>query len=173
MKKIWVFFSLFLLITISFSSIWAQSDEDAVRKLIADETKAESDFPKTRDVASILRFYSHDYTSITDGEGDDLKADEKYLKDLKKEMDRGVRINITSRASNIKVQIFSTIAWATYDSDYRYEEMGKVVADVHGKCTGIYKKEGLIWLIQHEHCSTPKAVQTDEERKYSPETTRK
>ena len=53
-----VFFVFFMLIS---SLAWAGPEEDAIAKTINDAAKALTDFPKTRDAQSVLKFYPNDY----------------------------------------------------------------------------------------------------------------
>ena len=66
MKKL----NAFILIRFSlmlFSPAWAGSDEDLIRSLITDQAKAFSDFPRSRDKQAVLKLFSQDYSSVTDG----------------------------------------------------------------------------------------------------------
>ena len=150
--------NIFILICFSlmlYSPTWAGSDEDLIRTLITDQAKAFSDFPRSRDKQAVLKFFSQDYSSVTDGQVGNLKDMEKDLSDFEKQINLGNPLNISDRVSNINVQVSGVLAWATFNDEVKISVMDKTVVDEQGKCTGIYQKKGTQWLIQHEHCSTP------------------
>jgi ketosteroid isomerase-like protein len=154
MKKLIVFilicFSLML-----FSPAWAGSDEDLIRTLITDQAKVFSDFPRSRDKQAVLKFFSQDYSSVSDGEVGNLKDMEKELSDFEVQLNLGNPLGISERVSNINAEVSGVLAWATFNDDTKISVMGKTVVDEQDKCTGIYRKEGRQWLILHEHCSEP------------------
>ena len=159
MKKL----NAFILIRFSlmlFSPAWAGSDEDLIRSLITDQAKAFSDFPRSRDKQAVLKLFSQDYSSVTDGQVGNLKDMEKVLSDFEEQINLGNPLGISERVSNINAQVSGVLAWATFDDEVNIHVMGKAVVDEHGKCTGIYTKKGTQWLIQHEHCSTPSDTDT-------------
>ena len=83
--------------------------------------------------------------------------------DFEEQINLGNPVGISGRVSNIKLQVSGTMAWATFDHEFKVGAMGEVIVQEQSKCTGIYRKKGMQWLIQHEHCSTPKAIETKED----------
>jgi len=162
MKKLTVLilicFSLML-----FSPAWAGSDENLIRTLIIDQAKVFSDFPRSRDKQAVLKFFSKDYSSVTDGQGGNLKDAEKELSDYEKQLNLGNPLDISDRVSDINVEASGVLAWATFNDEVKISVMGKTVEDEKMKCTGIYRKEGTQWLILHEHCSEPTGKDTHED----------
>jgi len=154
MKKLNTFI-LICFSTMLFSPAWAGSDEDLVKTLITDQAKAFSGFPRSRDKQAVLKFFSQDYSSVTDGQVGNLRDIEKVLSDYEEQINLGNPLGISDRVSNINTQVSGVLAWATFDDEIKIRVMGKAIIDEQGKCTGIYTKKGTQWLIQHEHCSTP------------------
>jgi ketosteroid isomerase-like protein len=154
MKKPNVFILICLLMAQGFPA-WAGSDEDAVTRVITDQAIAMTDFPKSKDVRSLLKFFAQDYTSVENGMATNLKDAEKTLYEWKERINLGSPLGISIQLSDIKVQVSGKIAWATFDQEAKIGALGEAVAQQQQKCTGIYTKKGSQWLIQHEHCSTP------------------
>ena len=163
MKKLIGVFILTYFSVLMVYPVWAGPDEDAIRKIITDQVKALTDFPKSRDVQAVLKYFASDYSSVEDGVGQDIKGAEKILLDLEEQINLGSPVGISGRVSNIKLQVFGTMAWATFDQEFKVGAMGEAIVQEQGKCTGIYRKKGVQWLIQHEHCSTPRAIETKED----------
>ncbi len=163
MKKLMGVFILAYSSVLMVCPVWAGPDEDAIRKIITDQAKALTDFPRSRDVQAVLKYFASDYSSVEDGIGHDIKGTEKMLLELEEQINLGNPVGISSRVSNINLQVFGIMAWATFDHEVKVGAMGEVLVQEQGKCTGIYRKKGMQWLIQHEHCSTPKAIETKED----------
>ncbi len=155
MKILAVFCFIICLFILAIAKVIASPEEDAIAKTIADSAKAMTDFPKTRDVRSVLRLYAKDYMGINNGESETLMEVEKVLTDLEEKINLGKPVGIVDRVSNVKVQVTGTLGWATYDEVMKIGAGGEVLVDLQAKCTGIYKKKGMEWLVQHVHCSTP------------------
>lgn len=155
MKKAVGFCLIVCFFALMVSKVGAGLEEDAIAKIITDVSKAMTDFPKTRDIKSILRFYAKDYTEISNGEPQTLSEMERLLTDLEDQINLGKPVGISDRVSNIKAQVSGTIGWATFDEVVKIGAGGQVLEEEQSKCTGIFKKKGTEWLIQHEHCSTP------------------
>lgn len=113
-----------------------------------------TDFPRTRDKVSVLRFATKDYVGITDGEWANAQEIDKYLSDLLERINLGDPIGISYEVANINAQVSGTIAWATYQYSYKLGREGLALDEKEGMCTAIFKKEGKAWLYQHEHCSS-------------------
>jgi hypothetical protein len=154
MKKLNTFILIYFS-TMLFSLAWAGTDEELVRTLITDQAKAIADFPRTKNKQAVLKFFSQDYSSVTDGITSDLKDTEKMLSDFEQQINLGNPLDISNRVSNIIVHVSGVLAWATFDNESKISVMGKIIEEERDKCTGIYQKKGTQWIIQHEHCSTP------------------
>lgn len=119
---------------------------------------AESQFSKTKDAASILRFYAQDYAGIKDGKSETVKDQKQYLAEVLKQINSDQPIGISSKFTNIKPSVAGSLGWATYEYEYQVGRSGGrsgVLQQVsQGQCTAIFRKQGDSWLIQHEHCST-------------------
>ncbi|HXX74752.1 MAG TPA: nuclear transport factor 2 family protein [Nitrospiraceae bacterium] len=129
-------------------------EEVLLEKTITDLASRGTEFPKTKDSQSILRFYSRGYAGINNGKSESLKDIEKYLSDLIERINRGEPIGVSAKVSNIKTSVTGPSGWATYDYDYKVGRGGVVLQAEQGKCTTIFRKQGDSWLIQHDHCST-------------------
>jgi len=115
---------------------------------------AESQFPKTKDSAAILRFYAQDYAGVKDGKSQTVKDQETYLAEVLVRINSEEPIGILSRVMNIKASVAGTFGWATYEYEYKVVRSGVLQRLSQGLCTAIFRKEGDSWLIRHEHCST-------------------
>ena len=115
---------------------------------------AESQFSKTKDSASILRFYTHDYAGIKDGKSETVKDQEEYLAEVLDQINLGEPIGIVSNFMNIKPSVAGRLGWATYEYEYKIVRSGVLQRFSQGLCTAIFRKQGDSWLIRHEHCST-------------------
>jgi ketosteroid isomerase-like protein len=129
-------------------------EEVLIEKTIIDLASVNTQFPKTKDSQSILRFYSKDYAGINNGKSDSLKDVEKYLSDLVDRINLGEPIGISAKVANIQASVTGVSGWATYEYEYKLGRGGVVLQMDQGKCTAIFKKQGDSWLIRHEHCST-------------------
>ncbi len=163
MGKLTGAFAVGCLFALMASPVWAGPDEDLIRKVITDQARAMTDFPRSKDMQAVLKFYARDYAGIDNGRWQDLKDAEKFLADLEEQINLGNPVGISTRVSNIKVQISGAMAWATYDQEVKVGALGQVVGQELQKCTGIYKKKGTEWLIQHGHCSTLRQEYDEEE----------
>ena len=156
MKKLIGVFILTYFSLLMVCPVWAGPDEDAIKKIITDQAKALTDLPRSRDVQAVLKYYASDYSSVEDGIGRGIKDAEKFLLDFLVTLEEQRNLGISNRVSNIKLQVSETMAWATFDQEFKVGEMGEVIVQAQGKCTGIYRKKGMQWFIQHEHCSHDK-----------------
>lgn len=139
----------------------AGEDEFAIAKAISDSAAAWMSFPRTRNAASVLKFYAKDYVAIQDGEWQTLKDVERLLADLQSEIDQGHPVRILSRTRNIRVRVDGPTGWATFEYQAEIALAGQTVLAEEGRCTGIYRKAGQAWLFQHEHCSTAAGKEED------------
>lgn len=156
---------LFATVALLFSlPSFAGLDEDAIKKLINDYAKIESNFPRTLDIQSILNVYAPDSSRIEDGEVESIDDTKKDLADIEEMINLGNAIGISSRVSNIKVKALpGGHGWAIYDYSIKSGVAGTVIMEDSGICTAIFKKTGAAWFIQHKHCSTPKPDEVEAE----------
>ncbi|MBI5588363.1 MAG: nuclear transport factor 2 family protein [Deltaproteobacteria bacterium] len=133
---------------------WAGQEEAAIEKLITGSARAMTDFPRTRDFGSVSKYYAEDYTGINDGEWETMEDVKKTFSDLEQQLDLGSPVGISYRLADIRVHVTGATAWATYDFSARIGVAGEPLVEEEGKCTGIYRKKGASWTIQHEHCSS-------------------
>ena len=129
-------------------------EEAAIEKNLIDLADANTQFPRTKDSQSILRFYSQDYEGVSNGKSESLKDTEKYLSDVLERINLGEPIGISSKVANIKISVTSTSGWARYSYEYKLGRGGDILETNQGQCTTIFRKQRETWLIQHEHCST-------------------
>jgi ketosteroid isomerase-like protein len=133
-------------------------EETLIEKTLTDLSSANTQFPKTKDTQSILRFYAQDYAGINNGKSESLKDIEKYLFDLIDRINLGEPLGISSKITNIKTSATGPLGWATYESEYKVGSGGAVLQTNQEQCTAIFKRQGESWLIRHEHCSTMAGV---------------
>ena len=129
-------------------------EEALVEKTIIDIANASTQFPKTKDPKSILRFYSQDYAGINNGKPESVEDIAKYLSDVLEQLNLGAPLGISSKVTNIRTGVSGLLGWAAYDSEYKLGSGGVVLQTTQGPCTTIFRKQGDAWLIHHEHCST-------------------
>jgi ketosteroid isomerase-like protein len=129
-------------------------EETLIEKKIIDLANASTQFPKTKDSQSILRFYSQEYEGINNGKSESLKDIEKFLADVLERINLGEPIGVSSKVTNIKTSVTSSSGWATYESEFKLGSGGAVLQTAQSLCTAIFRKQGDSWLIRHEHCST-------------------
>ena len=133
-------------------------EEDLIVTTLNNLANAESQFSKTKDSASILRFYAQDYAGVKDGKSETVKDQETYLAEVLARINSDEPIGILSRVMNIKASVAGTFGWATYEYEYKVGRSGGrsgVLQQVsQGQCTAIFTKQADAWLIRHEHCST-------------------
>lgn len=170
-KLIALFYMVFFIIILTSSLAEAGPEEDAIKKNIKDAARALTDFPKTRDAQSALKFYADDYFTISDGRVETLKQAEDNLAYLKEQINLGNQVGISMQISNIKAEISGAIGWATYDYTTKIVVGRDVLVEEQGKCTAIHHKKGSGWLIQHEHCSAIPEEDEDHPEKGQPERT--
>ena len=141
------------LLSLPLSFSFAAQEEDGIEKVITGSAKALSDFPRTRDKQSVLKFHTKDYVGIQDGKLETSETTENWLSDLDKQLKLGKPLGILFEVKDIKVHVFGTIGWATYQYEFKFGEAGNVVREERGMCTSIHRKVGELWLIDHDHCS--------------------
>ena len=133
-------------------------EEDLIVTTLNNVAKAESQFSKTKNSPSILRFYTQDYAGVKDGKSQTVKDQETYLAEVLVRINSDEPIGILSRVMNIKASVAGTFGWATYEYEYKVGRSGGrsgVLQQVsQGQCTAIFTKQADAWLIRHEHCST-------------------
>lgn len=140
-----------------------EREATAVARTITASAQALSDFPRTRNTGSVLSFYSKDYVGVENGEESSLDDERQILTELRDRIERGVSIEISNSARNIRVRVVGSIAWATYDYLFRIAVGDGDWDEESGKCTSVLEKSGTAWLLDHEHCSSLCPAETDEE----------
>src|SRR5262245_19935231 len=137
-------------------------EEALIVTTLNEVANAESLFSKTKDAASILRFYAHDYAGIKDGKSETVKDKRKYLAEVLEQINSDEPIGISSRFMNIKPSVAGRFGWATYEYEYKIGRSGGrsgVLRQVsQGQCTVLFTKQADSWLIRHEHCSTASPI---------------
>jgi ketosteroid isomerase-like protein len=129
-------------------------EEGLIVATLTNVANAESQFSKTKDSASILRFYTQDYAGVKDGRSQTVKDQETYLAEMLDQVNLGEPISISSKVMNIKPSVAGRLGWATYEYEYKVGRSGVLQQVSQGQCTAIFKKQADSWLIRHEHCST-------------------
>ncbi len=153
MKTPTVFAFVIVPLIVGASPAFPGQDEDLIQKTLVEAARTLTDFPRTRDVQAVLKFYAKDYASINRGKTETLVEMEKALKEIDEQIELGSPVGISHRVSNIKAQVSGPIGWATYDYVAKLGMAGQVVNEEQGMCTAILRKKGAEWLTQHEHCS--------------------
>jgi len=153
MKKLMVSSIIACLLSLPLSFSFAAQEEDAIEKVITESAKALSDFPRTRDKQSVLKFYTKNYVGIQNGKLETLETMENWLSVLDKQLKLGKPLGIVAEVKDIKVRMFGTMGWTTYQYEFKFGEAGNVVQEEKGMCSSIHRKVGELWLIDHDHCS--------------------
>lgn len=154
---------IFMLITSLLGLIGCQElgDKDALRvkaEIEASVKQASKDweeFPKSLDRARLLKLYAADYSGVKDSASETLKDLEKSFDDLAEEIKLGSAIGISYKITELNIQPFTEhLALMTYQDETKVGQGGVVLSDTKAKCSTLVRKEGEIWLVFHEHCST-------------------
>ena len=132
----------------------SSQEEGLILTTLTEVAKAESQFYRTKDSASILGFYAPDYSGIKGGKAETVKDKNTYLTEMLDRMNLGEPVGISSKFMNIKPSVEGTLGWATYEYEYEVMRSGVLQEVSHGQCTVILRKQADSWLILHEHCST-------------------
>jgi ketosteroid isomerase-like protein len=135
---------------------WAAPEEDAVEKVLLAEAKSASAFAETRDMQTVLKLYTADYSGVQDGEIETRETIEKWLSEYGSVLEKGSRVHFLGAISNVKTYVAGATAWATYAYVFQAIRNGELDAQDRGLCTTVLRKENSGWLIQHEHCSKTK-----------------
>ena len=137
------------------SGIDGADERFAIARAITDTARAVSEFPRTTDPESVLRFYTPDYDAIQDGDWQTLADVRRLLEALKVRIDSGAPIQMVARTTNIRVDLVNaTTGWATYDLVFAIGAGGQIAVQQRAKCSALYRKPADTWLVRHEHCST-------------------
>ena len=154
---------IFMLITSLLGLIGCQElgDKDTARvkaEIEASVNQASKDweeFPKSLDRPRLLNHYAADYSGLKDGASESLKDLEKSFDDLAEEIKLGRAIGISYKITELNIQPFTgRLALMTYQDETKVGQGGVVLRDTKAKCSTLVRKEGEIWLVFHEHCST-------------------
>lgn len=133
----------------------AGPDEAAVISLLEAQSKAESAFPRTLDVASVLNIYAPDSANVNDGKLESLANVKASLEQLEELVNLGKQIGISSKRTNIVAKsVGPGYVFVSFDFTSKAAESGTVMYEKSGKCTTLFKKFAASWKIQNEHCSS-------------------
>lgn len=99
-------------------------EEALIAATLNDNANAESQFYKTKDSVSILRFYTQDYAGIKDGQPKTVKDQEKYLAEVLDRINLGEAIGISFKVMNIKPSVAGSLEWATFEYEYKIVKSG-------------------------------------------------
>ena len=146
--------TLLLIVCLSWTGeAWSADERESIEKTVKEAAMAAATFSETRDKQTVLKLYTKDYVGIQDGETETRDSIEKWLSDYDSELNKGSTLRFISVVSNLHVRMPGSMAWATYDYIFQAVRKGELEGQDSGQCTTVLRKEGLIWLIQHEHCS--------------------
>jgi len=134
-------------------------EKAAIEKTLADISQNMTDFPKTKDVRSLLKFLADDYSGVEDGKSVTREDIEKNLSALLERINLGEPIGISHQLKNVKVSLLnSNTAWTTYEDEFKMGRGGVLLQSLQNKCTTVFRKKEESWLIQHDHCSSPDKI---------------
>jgi ketosteroid isomerase-like protein len=154
-RLIYALLMVFLLWSVA---AWSSEEQEAVEKTVKEAAMAAATFSESKDKQAVLKLYTKDYVGIQDGETETRDSIEKWLLDYESELNKGSNLRFISVVSNLQVRIPGPTAWVTYDYVFQAMRKGELEAQDSGQCTTILRKEGVIWLIQHEHCSKTRSM---------------
>ena len=132
---------------------WSADEGAAIEKVVKEAAMASATYSETRDKQAVLKLYTKDYVGIQDGETETRESIEKWFSDYESELNKGNTMRFINVVSNLRVRIPGPTAWATYDYVFQAVRKGELEGQDSGQCTTLLRKEGSVWLIQHEHCS--------------------
>lgn len=132
----------------------AGSDEAAIARTIMESADAVTNFPQTKNYQKVFHFYTEDYSAIQDGVVATRKMTEQSYRQLGEMLKDGMPMTTTAKVRNIRAVASSGMGWATYDAfiDMHSGDLAMLKGDM--KCTGLLRRIGSDWKIQHEHCSS-------------------
>ncbi|MGH7215755.1 MAG: nuclear transport factor 2 family protein [Nitrospiraceae bacterium] len=145
--------ALLMLCSLWASAVWAADEGIAIERTVKEAAMAAATFSETRDKQAVLKLYTKDYSGIQDGETETRDSIEKWFSDYESDLNKGSPLRFISAVSNLHVRALGPAAWATYDYVFQAIRKGELEAQDSGQCTTLLRKEGLAWLIFHEHCS--------------------
>ncbi len=131
----------------------------AVKTTIINQAKAMTEFTRTRDKSSILKFTTKHYIGISDGEWESAEGSDKFLLQVLEQINLGGQIGISYQVSDIPTHVSGESgdhAWAMYDFNSKLGRGGYPVHEKQGRCTAILRKADIRWFYEHEHGSSPK-----------------
>jgi ketosteroid isomerase-like protein len=132
---------------------WSAEEREAIEKTVKEAAMAAATFSEARDKQAVLKLYTKDYAGIQDGETETRDSIDKWLSDYESDLNKGSTLRFISAVSNLHVRMLGPAAWATYDYVFQAIRKGELEAQDSGQCTTLLRKEGIVWLIFHEHCS--------------------
>ena len=136
-------------------SVLAGPEETAIERVVSEHARALTEFVTEREIRFILKYFTNDYTGVTDGQWQTLKDVQKDLLEWDSRMDDRETLGLSYRVTNITVHLTAEAsAWGTYDFTLQVLRDRRVVETGTGRCTSIFRKEAGAWLFQHSHCST-------------------
>jgi ketosteroid isomerase-like protein len=151
--------TLLLIVFLSWTGVaWSAEETESIEKTVNEAAMAAASFSETRDKQTVLKLYTKDYVGIQDGETETRDSIEKWLLDYESELNKGSTLRFISVVSNLHVRMPGSTAWATYDYVFQAVRKGELEGQDSGQCTTVLRKEGSIWLIQHEHCSKTRSL---------------
>ena len=137
---------------------WSAEEREAIERTVKEAAMTAATFSETKDKQAALKLYTKDYVGIQDGETETRDSIERWLSDYESELKKGSTLRFISAVSNLRVRIPGPTAWATYDYVFQAIRKGELEGQDSGQCTTLLRKEGLVWLIFHEHCSKARLV---------------
>jgi ketosteroid isomerase-like protein len=137
---------------------WSADEGAAIEKVVKEAAMASATYSETRDRQAVLKLYTKDYVGIQDGETETRESIEKWFSDYESELNKGNTLRFINVVSNLRVRVPGPTAWATYDYVFQAVRKGELEGQDSGQCTTLLRKEGSVWLIQHEHCSKTRPV---------------
>ena len=70
------------------SSLRAGGEEEAIERVLLEETKSSATFAETRDKQAVLKLYTDDYSGVQDGEAENRDSIERWLSEYGSALER-------------------------------------------------------------------------------------
>jgi hypothetical protein len=88
----------------------------------------------------------------------------QVLETTLEQLNLGLPFVFSYDGSDPSIEVNGDVAWATYDSTFKYGLATGDMKTIHEKCTSILKRNGSSWLFVHDHCSTIKKTHSSSPR---------
>lgn len=160
------FFFFYLLLLVFMPNILNAQKKFDVNKFLSSLREAYINFTEKRDINSIKKFYTEDYTSYDEHTKEFKKSRddiENSLKELKEQIELGNPVRYTMNFNNVQSKVFNDVIVTTAETELKVGTGGQVLLLVKEYCTFVILPK--IPAITHEHCTKIEEIDYTKENK--------